>query len=259
MGIIDAHTHVSLDGRNDKSVANLLKAMDTAGIEQAMVFAATIADFPTETLLKDIAPHRDRLHAVAAVSPFLEAHRPSVAQMDEWLGTGAVRAIKYYTGYEHFYPAEPLLRPYMDLLVTHDRPAIFHSGDCYNKVCRAKIKYAHPLHIDDLAVDMPDLKIVIAHFGSPWILDCAQVVYKNTNVYTDCSGFVYGKFVNDRREFFGEVWADLRRLTEGSDKILFGTDWPISDMADYVDVVGDLACEHYDAIMHDNAKKLFGL
>ena len=38
------------------------------------------------------------------------------------------------------------------------------------------------MHIDDLAVDYPDLKIVICHIGNPWIKDCMEVVNKNKNV-----------------------------------------------------------------------------
>jgi len=257
--IIDAHTHVSLDGRNDKSVANLLAAMDEAYIDTAMVFAATIAKFPTIALLGDIANHRDRLHAIAAVSATMGDHRPELDIMDRWLADGSVRGIKFYTGYEHFYPSDERIRPYLELLVKHKRPAIFHSGDCYCKHPGAKLKYAHPLAVDDLAADMPDLSIIIAHMGSPWVLDCAQVVYKNKSVYADCSGFVYGDFGPRRKALFARLWQEFSDITEGSDKILFGTDWPISNMPSYVATIEELAGDHADAIFHDNAARLFGL
>ena len=67
-----------------------------------------------------------------------------------------------------------------ELAIEFDVPVMFHSGDTYTP--KGKVRFAHPLHIDDVAVDFPDLKIVICHVGNPWIRDCMEVVYKNANV-----------------------------------------------------------------------------
>ena len=42
-----------------------------------------------------------------------------------------------------------------------------------------------PLLVDDVAVDNPDVKFVMAHFGNPWLIDAAEVIYKNDNVWAD--------------------------------------------------------------------------
>ncbi len=257
--IIDAHVHIDIDGHEDKSVPELLAAMDAAGIGHALVFAATINRLPTETVLAKIAPHRDRLSAVGTVSPILAAYRTPPEVVGGWLADGSIRALKFYTGYEHFHPDDPRLRPYMDLLVKHDRPAIFHMGDLYDKIPGAKLRYSQPLAVDDLASEMPDLKIVIAHLGYPWVIDAAEVCYKNANVYADCSGFVYGDFTLKQRDRFREAWATFDAVTESGGKILFGSDWPISHMPDYVELVGQLAGPQRERVFSGNAKRLFGL
>jgi uncharacterized protein len=256
--IIDAHAH--LHAGRDWTPTKLIRFMDKAGIEQSAAFASAIRHgITTAKLLEVVAPHRDRLFGVAAYSPFQKAHQPPLAQLDEWLGSGAVRAVKFYTGYEHFYPADERLRPVMDLLVKHRRPAIFHSGDTVCWQGGALLKYAHPLHVDELATAMPHLRVIIAHLGSPWIADCAQVCYKNKNVFADCSGFVYGGFKAHHRNRFRQYWELFEDITEHQGKILFGTDWPISNHRPYVDMVDQLAGRNRAKVFHKNAERLFGL
>lgn len=262
--IIDAHTHIHLDpGATDQGVTDLLKAMDRAGIDRAAVFASAINDLPTETLLKKLAPHPDRLFAVGSVSPLRKGFYAAPWMVDDWLADGRIRALKFYTGYEHFHAHDPRLRPWLQALVKHDRPVIFHMGDCYDKIPDALLKYAQPLEVDELAVAMPDLKIIIAHLASPWVTTTAEVCYKNANVYTDCSGFVYGDFDERHARMFRAYWQQIDDITGGhaADKILFGTDWPISDTDPYVDIVRDCAggAAAAEKVFSGNARKLFGL
>lgn len=261
--IIDAHTHIHIDGHKEKGVPELLADMDAAGIEMAAVFAATINDLLTEEVLERTAAHQDRLFVVGSVSPLIRKFSHGIAKAEEWLAEGRVRALKFYTGYEHFYPADERIRPYMELLRKYDRPAIFHTGDLYDQIKGAKLKYSHPLHVDDLAAEMPDLKIVIAHMGSPWVVDAAQVCYKNANVYADCSGFVYGDFSLRQEERFRDEWGRFDAILEGgaADKILFGTDWPISDIRPYIEIVRKCAgtSEKAKKIFSGNAARVFGL
>lgn len=69
---------------------------------------------------------------------------------------------------------------------------IIHTGDTYSRT--AKVRMAHPLLVDDVAVDYPDVKFVMCHLGNPWFQDAAEVLYKNDNVYADISGLTLGEF-----------------------------------------------------------------
>ena len=57
-----------------------------------------------------------------------------------------------------------------------------------------KLKYSQSFNIDELAVDFPKVKFVIAHCGTPWVQDAVEVVAKNKNVYMDLSGLMERKF-----------------------------------------------------------------
>jgi uncharacterized protein len=275
--IIDAHTHLGRNEHISGTPDQLLKSMDKAGIDKAMVFAGEMNDCPNEWMLEQLAPHKDRLFGVFAVNPQLYKYdgstfsiydkdrqvalkhdKEAIQKITDWYGEGKIVACKFYTGYDHYYPNEIMF--YLDFLNRVGCPAIFHSGDCLNSVKHAKLKYAHPLHIDEVAVEFPKINFIIAHVGFPWHRDTAEVCYKNDNVYTDISGFVYGEFTREDQTKFDHVLDDFLQIA-GSDKLLFGTDWPISDQSSYVDTVNN--CIPKDIVsttfLSQNAQRVFRL
>lgn len=133
-------------------------------------------------------------------------------------------------------------------------PIIFHCGDCLNTVKKAKLKYAHPLGVDDVAVDYPGSNYIIAHMGYPWHRDAAEVCYKNANVYADISGFVYGSFTDEDRTKWQKVIAEFTDIAP-KDKLLFGSDWPISNQTSYMRDTYPIDVQ----TASDNVKKAFKL
>lgn len=254
--ILDAHTHAVL-GRDPDAAKKLVVSMEKAGIDKALVIGGAVPESPHKDLLKAIEPYRGKLYAVGSVSPLKEP-LPSVSQIDELFAAEKLHGLKFYTGYEHFYPSDRLLVPYLEVLTKYNRPVIFHSGDTWSERGGAKLKYAQPLHIDDLATDMPELKIVIAHLGYPWVIDAAEVMYKNKNVYADCSGFVYGEFTAPHEENFAHYVREFVRVAGNADRIMFGTDWPIGEQSSYVRVVQKFFGSA-PGVMGETAAKLFGI
>lgn len=261
--VIDCHTHLGRNEHIKASVDQLLKSMDQANIDKAFVFAGELNDYPTDMMLEEIKPHRDRLYGVASYDfDYRRKYRDSgMLEHEEHLinlyKAGEIVAIKFYTGYYHRMPSslsEPLWR-----MNEAGCPAIFHCGDCLNSVKCAKLKYAHPLNIDEVAVDYPNMNFIIAHMGYPWHRDAAEVCYKNANVYTDISGFVYGKFGLEDYSKFKKTIEEFNSISS-SDKLLFGTDWPISDQSSYMSIMtsdfGDVWEAEY---LSQNVKKAFKL
>src|SRR5256886_2586137 len=114
-------------------------------------------------------------------------------------------------------------------------PFVFHTGDTYSP--NAKVRFAHPLLIDEVAVDHADVRFVLAHAGNPWLIDAAEVVYKNVNVWADLSGLVVGSAeafaAEERQEMLQEVTAGLRRAfryAEPPNRFLYGNDWPLGPL-----------------------------
>jgi predicted TIM-barrel fold metal-dependent hydrolase len=205
-----------------------------------------------------------KLHPIGLAHPerFDQDH---LDRVEEVLTGGKVKALKAYLGYLHYEPYSAGYRHYFKLAAKYKIPVIFHCGDTYSPT--AKVKYAHPLKIDEVAVDFPETNFVIAHFGNPWLKDAAEVVYKNKKVWADLSAIVIGDaeaFATMKKE--GVLDRVAKRIkesieyTEAPEKFLFGSDWPLSPMTEYRDFVRCLFPEKlHAAVFGGTAKILFGL
>src|SRR3990172_8393364 len=93
-------------------------------------------------------------------------------------------------------------------------PVMFHTGTSVFPGARSK--YGHPMAIDDIALDFPKLKIIMAHGGRPlWMAEAFFLVRRHPNVHMDISGIPPKKLL----EYFP-------RIEEIADKTMFGSDWP---------------------------------
>lgn len=234
--IIDCHTHLGKNSHITARATALIESMEKAGIDKSLVFAGRLNSITNEEVLEEIAPYAGKLYGVAAYHRLDEqgllCPKRDVEKLVSLYEEKKIVAVKFYTGYEHFYPED--VNWELSMLEEVGCPAIFHCGDCLNSVKHAKLKYAHPLGIDDVANEHPKMNFIIAHMGFPWVRDAAEVCYKNDNAYSDCSGFVYGKFTD---QDCGKFYKTLKEFYDiaPSDKLLFGTDWPISDQDSYLD------------------------
>lgn len=93
-------------------------------------------------------------------------------------------------------------------------PVLIHTGTSIFP--GARCKYGNPMEVDDVAIDFPDLRIVMAHGGRPlYMREAAFILRRHPNVWLDLSGIPPLKL----QEWFP-------RLVEHQDKVVWGTDWP---------------------------------
>lgn len=116
----------------------------------------------------------------------------------------------------------------------------------------AKIRHAHPASIDELAADFPDLKIIMAHPGWPWVEETTAVALHKGNVYWEMSGWA-------PKYFPGNLKVDMRGRLQ--DKIMFGSDYPSMPYARILKEWGELGYkdEVMEKIFHRNAERVLGL
>jgi uncharacterized protein len=179
-------------------------------------------------------------------------------------------ALKAYVGYLHYGPEHPNFVPYYKIAARYHLPVIVHTGD--NWSTKAKVKYAHPLRMDEVAVDHPEVRFVLAHFGNPWLIDAAEVVFKNPNVWADLSGL----FVGEAQQFqemidaakvpdsvAGLAISDLKKAIGYVDdykRFLYGSDWPLAPMVCYRKLIELIIPKaHRQQVFRTNAEHVFSL
>ncbi len=268
--IIDSHVHLCACGRSPQeqgTIPQTLQAlrieMKNAGVRQALLLPEYRSDNPHQPDTAAACQLVSGMDEFSVVGSFDVEHAQGagLARLEQLLRTGNIRGLKLYPGYQHFFPADQRCAPLYQLGMKYDVPVIFHSGDSISWETRAKLKYAHPLHLDEVATDFPQLKIIIAHLGNPWITDCAEVLYKNPNVYADLSGLWVGKRL---AAGYGRL---LRRQIKdliayaGAHKLLYGTDWPNVPMRAYLKFIRGLGLPKRDLprVLYGNAVMLFRL
>ena len=171
-----------------------------------------------------------------------------------------VVGIKIYLGYYPFYAYDPIYTPVYELAMKYKLPIVFHTGDTYSE--RGLLKYSHPLTLDEVAVKYREINFVMAHFGDPWVLDAAEVVYKNRNMYADLSGLIVGDEekalkLKDSPLFFMHLRHALT-YTDNYKKFIFGTDWPLVPVKPYIQFVKELIPEEYhEDVFFNTALKVF--
>lgn len=287
--IIDTHIHVvesRLPGAFDKAiplppfdkpdpdavkkfVKQLAEELKKGGIGKALCMPrAEVSDKDPLGVAGSLAiaeaVRGPKLYAVGLAHPE-RYDRDHLDRVEAVLKEGKVKALKAYLGYFHHEPFSPGYRKYFPLASKYKIPVIFHCGDTFSRT--AKVKYAHPLKIDEIAVDYPDTRFVIAHFGNPWLLDAAQVVYRNPNVWIDLSAITIGdaeSYAKAKKD--GSLARVARRVkeaieyTESPERFLFGSDWPLNAFEPYRDFVrGLFPQKDHAAVFRTNAEELFGL
>ncbi len=130
------------------------------------------------------------------------------------------------------------------------------------------MKYSHPVYADELAMLFPDLKIVLAHFGFPHLLECANIVSKNKNVYTDISGTIVDDLPKrDAENLYKEYKKDMQRVLhyfpDVRSKIMFGTDYggedtPLNEVEMYIRLVKEVFYkDEHEHVFSGLAQELF--
>jgi hypothetical protein len=185
-----------------------------------------------------------------------------VKRIEDRLKTRKYACIKVYLGYAHYYAYDTRYEPVYRLAQQYDVPVVFHTGDTDST--KAKLKFADPLTIDEVAVDHPKVNFVIAHCGNPWIESAAEVAYKNPNVYVECSALLTGNLDQMPKEkvdtYVVRPIAWVFGYLEDPEKMMFGTDWPLVSMKPYVEAYKRaIPREHWRAVFHDNAVRVFKL
>lgn len=268
-----------LPGWWDLSGDLLVQDMDEAEIDKSVLlpidwygFAGTeesvSLDRQHRIFAEAVNRHPERLILFGAVNP----KRPAAAQfveraVKEW----AIKGLKMHPCYGQFYPNEPECYLVYEKAQELGLVISMHTG---HEIYPAKSKYAQPIYLDEVAVDFPDLRIILDHVGNPYWLEAASIANNKPNVYVDLAWWQPKILGNSVENFY----KPLRTIidTVGVSRVLFGSDWPalrqVSRLRGKVwvdafknppEVVKEAGIEfteqEMNAILGDNAAKLLAL
>jgi predicted TIM-barrel fold metal-dependent hydrolase len=190
------------------------------GIERAVIqnleaMTAHGAGLDNLRALELCEPHDDVLRVFASVDP--HSGKKAAEELERAVDAGCI-GLKLHPGYQDFVPdelegAQPVYRKAQDLGV----PVLFHQGT--TRLQPSYIRPCRPVHLDRVAVDFPDLRIVLAHVGYPWIDEAVQVAWRNPHVYVDLAGIL-------PRYYPPQTWHYLQ-MRDLRDRVLFGSDYPM--------------------------------
>jgi predicted TIM-barrel fold metal-dependent hydrolase len=206
----------------------LLEVLDAADIWRVGLINYPSPDLmgftdETNTFVADyVQASPDRLLAYGGVHPrFTEDPE---RQVEELLQMG-IRCLKIHPPHQ-LYPANAYTAGLENLGRIYRRceergmPVLIHTGTSIFPGARSK--YGHPMEIDDVAIDFPDLTIVMAHGGRPlWMDEAFFVLRRHQNVHLELSGIPPKRLL----EYFP-------RIAEVADRVVWGTDWPSPGVKD---------------------------
>jgi len=226
--IIDFHNHLSPPGSAYRMEAGMyLEAMDEAGVDKLVVLGKdygftgdrrndNLADEDTATFVK---AHPDRFIGFTAVHPDRDI-AVNVERIERAVSELGLRGVKLNPA-SGFYPNDRRLYPVYEKITELKIPVVIHMG-IKPPSEESRLKYCHPIYIDDVAADFPEMKIVIAHAAYPWVEDLVMAALYAPNVSVDIST------LNQIEDALGYpvVLPTLQKLSQalGAGRILFGSD-----------------------------------
>ncbi len=117
------------------------------------------------------AANSDIMIAFASIDP----HKGimGVREARDLIKAGVIKGFKFHPTLQGFFPNDRMAYKLYEVIAEHKLPAVFHSGHSGMGTGMPgggglRLKYSNPIHLDDVAVDFPDMTIIIAHPSWPW-------------------------------------------------------------------------------------------
>jgi predicted TIM-barrel fold metal-dependent hydrolase len=204
---------------------------DVAAYYRERNLAAVVFTVDAETVTGRAAVPNEEIAAAARANddvliPFasVDPHRPdAVDEAKRLIRDHGVRGFKLHPNIQAFFPNDESVYPLYDVIQDARLPVIFHTG--HSGIGAGlpggggiRLKYSNPIQVDDVAVDFPDLKIVLAHPSFPWQDEAISVALHKQQVYIDLSGWSPKYFPSQLVQYANTLLRD---------RVLFGSDYPM--------------------------------
>ena len=208
-----------------------------------------------EEIAELAAEHTDTVIPFASVDP--GRGKAGVKMLHRLVGEHAMRGLKLHPNAQEFYPNDRRVYPLYAAAEELQVPVLIHSGHTGVGAGEpggggVRLKYSNPMLVDDVAVDFPELTIILAHPSFPWQDEAISICLHKPQVYIDLSGW--------SPKYFSPVLVQYAN-TLLKHKMLFGSDFPLIKpdrwLADFEKIA--IRDEVRPLILKENAVRLLGL
>jgi uncharacterized protein len=210
---------------------------------------------PNDEVAAFAAENSDIVMAFASVDPMRGPD--AVKEARRLIASGGIRGFKLHPPLQQFHANDKAAYPFYEVVAEAKLPVIFHTGHSGIGTGMpggggVRLKYGNPMDIDDVAVDFPDMPIIMAHPSFPWQDEAISVCLHKPQVYIDLSGW--------SPKYFSPILIQYAN-TLLKKKMLFGSDYPLITpdrwMTDFAAIA--IRDEVRPLILKDNAARLFSL
>ncbi|HET8841270.1 MAG TPA: amidohydrolase family protein [Ktedonobacteraceae bacterium] len=210
---------------------------------------------PNEEILDAAMANPDVLIPFASIDP--AKGKMGIREARRLIAETGVRGFKFHPTLQEFYPNDRSVYPLYEVIAEAGLPAIFHTGHSgIGSGMRGgggiRLKYSNPMFLDDVAVDFPDMPIIMAHPSFPWQDEALSVCLHKPQVYIDLSGWSPKYFPPQLIQYANTLLKE---------KMLFGSDYPLLTperwLADFERI--GIRSEVRPLILKENAIKLLKL
>ena len=278
--IVDVHTHVwesahiadsfVSDARITAGNPSLEVAVDLdahwaamAPVDRAIVLGFRARHVgvlvPNEYVADYVSRHPEKLIGFCSVDP---SDDDAVDQLEDAVRRLGLRGLKVAPIYQDVHPQDPRFVRLMRAAVDLDVPVLIHQGTTFCE--NVSLELANPVLLQPLALQFPQLRMVIAHMGHPWIAETMVLIRKHRHLYSDVSALYYRPW-----QFYNALVLAMEYGV--LDRLLFGTDYPFTTPASTIDAlrrVNDMVegtrlpripVDRIEALIHRDALPLLGL
>lgn len=171
---------------------------------------------PNEHIADYVRLHPEKVIGFASVDPTCD---PVIPMLEDAVDRLGLRGVKLGPIYQNIHPTDSRMMAVYEYCEAKQIPILIHQGTTFPR--KAPLKYSLPILLEDVALRFPELRMVIAHLGHPWIEDTLVLIRKQPHFYSDISALHYRPWQFYNALILAKEYGVL-------DKLLFGTDFPFT-------------------------------
>lgn len=201
------------DGKADPALYDAM--IEESGVEQFNIIPIprfAEVNVPNEFIAEQVARYPGRAVGFCSVHPF---HKGAADEFRHCLANLGLQGIKLSPTYQAMDPLSLECWRIYEIAAEFAVPVMFHCGGAYT----GSLEFANPWRLDKIALELPELKIIIAHFGQPYMEETAVMMRKNENMFADLSA----RYHRPWQLYHGLMVAIEYKV---HNRLLFGSDFP---------------------------------